>query len=304
MGEPTRRRPESALRSWLFTPGSDARKLAKAAASDADAVIFDLEDAVADSRKAEARLLVAEEIKRCGKDRPVYVRVNAVPTGLIADDLAAISMPELAGIWLPKAETVEVVRHADDLLTRLEAERSLPRPVNLLLSFETARGVQDAYALSSASKRVTAVSAGTAEGGDLHAEMGGLWSDDAGTVPFVRTRVALAGRAAGLRCIVDGACTRLDDATVARSAAAARAAGYSGKMAIHPRHVAAVHAAFAPTEEEVGHATEVIKAFAAAEAVGTAAITVGGRMIDYAMVVNARRVLAEVNAGSPREGTS
>ena len=304
MGEPTHRRPESALRSWLFTPGSDARKLSKAAAGDADALIFDLEDAVAESRKAEARLLVAEETRRCGKDRPVYVRVNSVPTGLIADDLAAICMPELAGVWLPKAETVEDVRHTDDLLTKLEAERSMPvRSVNLLLSFETARGVEDAYELARASKRVTAVSAGTAEGGDLHAEMGGLWSDDVGTVPFVRARVALAGRAAGLRCIIDGACTRLDDPTVARSASAARAAGYSGKMAIHPRHVAAIHAAFAPTEEEVGHANEVIKAFAAAEAAGTAAIAVGGRMIDYAMVVNARRVLAEAEARHPGERT-
>lgn len=304
MGEPTRR-PESALRSWLFTPGSDARKLAKAAAGDADALIFDLEDAVAESRKAEARLLVTEETKRCGRERAVYVRVNAVPTGLIADDLAAISMPELAGIWLPKAETVEQVRHTDQLLTKLEAERGMPAgSINLLLSFETARGVEDAYTLASAAKRVTAVSAGTAEGGDLHAEMGGLWSDDAGTVPFVRTRVALAGRAAGLRCIVDGACTRLDDATVAHSASAARAAGYSGKMAIHPRHVAVIHAAFAPTAEEVSHADEVIKAFAAAEAAGTAAITIGGRMIDYAMVVNARRVLAEANnARSSGEGT-
>jgi citrate lyase subunit beta/citryl-CoA lyase len=304
MGEPTHRRPESALRSWLFTPGSDARKLSKAAAGDADALIFDLEDAVAESRKAEARLLVAEETRRCGNGRPVYVRVNAVPTGLIAEDLAAISMPELAGIWLPKAETAEEVRHTDDLLTKLEAERSMAaRSVNLLLSFETARGVEDAYELARASKRVTAVSAGTAEGGDLHAEMGGLWSDDIGTVPFVRTRVALAGRAAGLRCIIDGACTRLDDATVARSASAARAAGYSGKMAIHPRHVAAIHAAFAPTEEEVGHANEVIKAFAAAEAAGTAAIAVGGRMIDYAMVLNARRVLAEAEARHPGERT-
>jgi citrate lyase subunit beta/citryl-CoA lyase len=304
MGEPTHRRPESALRSWLFTPGSDARKLAKAAASDADAVIFDLEDAVAGSRKADARQLVAEETRRCGGDRPVYVRVNAVPTGLIADDLAAIAMPELAGIWLPKAETVDEVRHTDDLLAKLEAERGMPaRSVNLLLSLETARGVEDAYRLACASQRVTAVSAGTAEGGDLHAEMGGLWSDDVGTVPFVRTRVALAGRAAGLRSIVDGACTRLDDAIVARSAAAARAAGYSGKMAIHPRHVAAIHAAFAPTEEDVGHASEVIKAFAAAEAAGTAAIAVGGRMIDYAMVVNARRVLAEANARSSPEGS-
>ncbi len=304
MGEPTHRRPESALRSWQFTPGSDARKLAKAVTGDADALILDLEDAVAESKKAEARPMVAAEIRQHGGSRAIYVRVNAVPTGLIADDLAAIAMPELAGIWLPKAETIDEVRHTDDLLTKIESERGMPaRSVNLLLSFETARGVQDAYALASAAKRVTAVSAGTAEGGDLHAEMGGLWSDDIGTVPFVRSRVALAGRAAGLRCIIDGACTRLDDATVARSAEAARQAGYSGKMTIHPRHNAFVHAAFAPTDEEVGHANEVIKAFAAAEAAGTAAITVGGRMIDYAMVVNARRVLTEANAGSPGDGT-
>jgi citrate lyase subunit beta / citryl-CoA lyase len=302
MGAATHGLPESALRSFLFSPGTDGRKLAKAAASDADAVIFDLEDAVADSRKAEARALVAEETRRYGKDRPVYVRVNAVPTGLIADDLASVCMPELAGIWVPKAETVEELRFIDDLLTRLELERAMPvGSVHLLLSLETARGVYFAYELASACKRVTAVSAGTAEGGDLHAEMGGLWSDDIGTVPYVRSRIVLAAKAAGLACIVDGACTRLDDETVARSAEAARQAGYTGKMAIHPRHIAAIHDAFAPTEDEVSHAREVIEAFALAEAAGTAAISVGGRMIDYAMVVNARRVLGEVEARNPRE---
>lgn len=291
------RQPESALRSFLFSPGSDGRKLAKAAASDADAVIFDLEDAVAGSRKAEARVLVAEEIARCGADRPVYVRVNAVPTGLTADDLAAVCLPGLAGVCLPKAENVDAVRHVDEVLAGLERERDMPSgTVTLLLSLETARGVYCAFELASACPRVTALSAGTAEGGDLHAEIGGGWSDDAGTVPYVRARIVLAARAAGLAAIVDGACTRLDVETVARSAAAAREAGYTGKMSIHPGHTAAIHHAFAPTEDEVGHATEVIEAFARAEAAGTAAITVGGRMIDYAMVVNARRVLAEANA--------
>jgi citrate lyase subunit beta/citryl-CoA lyase len=292
------RRPESALRSFLFSPGSDARKLAKAVSSDSDAVIFDLEDAVAKSRKAEARALVADEIMRCGADGPaVYVRVNAVPTGLTADDLTAVCLPGLAGVCLPKAETVESIRHVDDLLARLERKRNMPNEaVTLLLSLETARGVYCAFELASTCPRVTALSAGTAEGGDLHAEIGGRWSDDAGTVPHVRARIVLAARAAGLDTIVDGACTRLDRDTVAGSAVAAREAGYTGKMAIHPGHIAAIHDAFAPTEDEVGHATEVVEAFARAEAEGTAAISVGGRMIDYAMVVNARRVLAEATA--------
>jgi citrate lyase subunit beta/citryl-CoA lyase len=291
---PSRKWPASSLRSFLFTPGIDAYKLAKAAASDADAVIFDLEDAVADSRKAEARALVAQETKRCGGDRAVYVRVNAVPTGLIADDLAAICMPELAGICVPKAETVDEARFIDAELARLEAAQGMERnAVSLLLSLETAQGAWLAYELALACKRVIGLSAGTAEGGDLHAEMGGTWSDDIGTVPFVRNRIALAARAAGLPCIVDGACTRLDEATVRRSSEAARAAGYTGKMAIHPKHIGLVHQAFAPTEEEVSHAEAVMKAFALAEAEGKAAITVGGRMIDYAMVVNARRVLKE-----------
>jgi citrate lyase subunit beta/citryl-CoA lyase len=293
----SRRWPAASLRSFLFSPGSDAYKLAKAAASDTDAVIFDLEDAVAESRKAEARALVAGETKRCGGDRAVYVRVNAVPTGLIADDLAAICMPELAGICVPKAETVDEIRFIDDALTKLEAARGMePNAVPLLLSLETARGAWLAYELALASQRVVGLSAGTAEGGDLHAEMGGTWSDDLGTVPFVRNRIALAARAAGLPAIVDGACTRLDDAVVSRSSEAARAAGYTGKMAIHPKHIAVVHRAFAPSQEEVDHAGAVMKAFAVAEAEGKAAITVGGRMIDYAMVVNARRVLREAEA--------
>jgi len=296
------RRPESALRSFLFSPGSDARKLAKAAASDADAVIFDLEDAVADNRKAEARVLVAEEIARCGTNRPVYVRINAVPTGLTPDDLAAVCIPGLAGICLPKAESVEAVSHVDDLLAGFERGRGMSHgSISLLLSLETAHGVYCAFELASACQRVTALSAGTAEGGDLHAEIGGKWSDESGTVPYVRTRIVVAARAAGLAAIVDGACTRLDHEMVTTSAAAARDAGYTGKMAIHPGHIAAIHKAFAPTEDEVGHASEVVEAFARAEAAGTAAITVGGRMIDYAMVVNARRVLAEAAARDVRE---
>lgn len=288
---------ESALRSFLFSPGSDPHKLAKASASDADAVIFDLEDAVAESHKAEARVLVADEIARQGAKCPVYVRVNAVPTGLTEDDLAAVCMPGVAGVCLPKAETVEAVRHVDDLLSNYERERGMASgTVSLLLSLETALGVYSAFELASACRRVTALSAGTAEDGDLHAEIGGRWSDYAGTVPYVRARVVLAARAAGLDAIVDGACTRLDHETVAASAAAARAAGYTGKMAIHPGHIAAIHHAFAPTAEEVDHATKVVEAFARAEAEGTAAITVGGRMIDYAMVVNARRILTEAAA--------
>jgi citrate lyase subunit beta/citryl-CoA lyase len=292
-------RPESTLRSFLFSPGSDPRKLAKAAAGDADAVIFDLEDAVAESRKAEARTLVAEEIERHGATRPIYVRINAVSSGLAEDDLASVCRAGLAGVCLPKAETVEAVRHVDDRLARFERERDMAHgAISLMLSLETALGVHAAFELASAARRVTALSAGTAEGGDLHAEIGGKWSDDSGTVPYVRSRIVVAARAAGLSAIVDGACTRLDTETVARSAAAARDAGCTGKMAIHPSHTAAIHDAFAPTPEEVEHANQVIAAFARAEAEGTAAITVGGRMIDYAMVVNARRVLAEAEARS------
>ena len=287
-------RPESSLRSFLFSPGSDERKLQKAAASDADAVILDLEDAVAEARKAEARELVAACVKQHGAARPVYVRVNSVPSGHIADDLAAICSPELAGIWLPMAEKAEEVWHVDALLAGIEAERGMkPGAVGLVLSFETARGVHHAFELASAAKRVTGVSAGTAEGGDLHAEMGGLWSDETGIVPHVRLNIAIAARAAGISCLVDGACTRLDDQVVSTSAKAARDAGYSAKSAIHPGHISLIHAAFAPLPEEVAHAKAVIVAFAQAEAEGIAAIKVDGRMIDYAMVVNARRVLEQ-----------
>lgn len=118
-------------------------------------------------------------------------------------------------------------------------------------------------------------------------------------MPYVRARIAIAARAAGLDCIVDGACTRLDDEAVTKSAKAARDAGYTGKAAIHPGHIAAIHDAFAPTSEEVDHAKAVLAAFTQAEAEGTAAISVGGRMIDYAMVVHARRVLAETEAETP-----
>lgn len=294
-------RPEASLRSFLFSPGSDERKLAKAAASDADAVIFDLEDSVAGSRKTEARGLVADEIRRSGAGRPVYVRVNAVATGLVEDDLEAVVIPGLAGIWLPMTESVDDVRRVDDMLGQIEAGRGVAtRSVGLLLNLETARGVWLAYELATACERVCALGAGTAEAGDLHAELGGDWSDDAGTVPYVRARIVLAARAAGLSCIADGACSRLDDEVAAASARASRAAGFTAKKAIHPRHIDAIHRAFAPSEEEVRHAQSVVEAFAEAEAAGKAAISVSGRMIDYAMVVHARRVLEDARTGNPR----
>jgi citrate lyase subunit beta/citryl-CoA lyase len=282
------------LRSLLFTPGHEPRMLAKAIASDADALIFDLEDAVPAERKREAREVVREHLARIPAGRNAFVRVNAVGTGLIAEDLDAVLVAGLAGIWLSKAEA-EHIASVDSLLAELERDRGLARgSTAVYASLETARGVWAAHAVASASDRVRGVSAGTAEWGDLQAELGNSWSPEGSELLYVRSHVLLAARAAGLGVVVDGAHADFrDHAGHEVAAVAARRLGYTGKMVIHPSQVEVVNRIFSPTPEELDRARRVLAAFEAALQRGTASTSLDGRMIDYAMAETARRVLEQ-----------
>ncbi len=284
----------SGPRSLLIMPANRADMLAKSPSYGADALIFDLEDSVPIAEKPRARELAREYIGKLKAANSIYVRVNAQSTGMVQDDLEAVAIDGLAGIRLPKAESAEDIRTVDSMLTEIEKKRGLPHgSIGISPSLESARGVWFAYEILSASSRVRSVTCGTAQDGDLQTDLGYTWTAEGNEVLYLRSRVLLAARAAGIEHVLDGSYANVRDPEGLRGCCeAARKLGYRGKSAIPPNQIATINRIFAPSAQELDYYRRVIEAFDAAVARGSAATTVDGKLVDYAMVGMAKRVLA------------
>lgn len=280
-------------RSLLTVPANRPDMLAKAPSYGADALVLDLEDSVPVVEKAAARRHAREFINKRDAEQAIYVRVNALERGMLQDDLGAVVMAGLAGIKHPKTESAETIRTIDAALNDLEHERGLPRgSVSIEVALESAKGVWAAYEILSASPRIHSVMVGTAQDGDLQADLGYTWTAEGEEVLYVRSRVLLAARAAGIDHVLDGAYSNVRDSEGFRICCqAARKLGYRGKSLIHPNQIETVHRVFTPSVQEIDYYRRVIAAFEAALARGSAATTVDGKLVDYAMVGMAKRVL-------------
>lgn len=269
-----------ALRSWLYVPGDRPERFGKAAASGADAVICDLEDAVDSEHKELARRAVAGWLA----EHHAYVRINAADTQWHAGDLAAVaSAPGLLGVILPKADGPGEIA---------ESVRGLPAAVAVMPLVESAAGVQNAAAVAAA-PRVVRLAFGSVDFG-LDLGLTGTSRDDTATL-YARSRLVIASRAGGIASPIDGVTTDLDDPEAAAiDARRARRLGFGGKQCIHPRQVAVVNTAFEPSGAELDWARRVI---AAADAAHGAAVRLEGQMIDKPLITQARRILA--TAGPP-----
>jgi citrate lyase subunit beta / citryl-CoA lyase len=282
------------LRSMLIMPANRADMLAKAPRYGADALVFDLEDSVPIAEKVKARELAREYITKHKAGSAIYVRVNSLQTGLTADDLDAIVTDGLLGIRLTKAETAEGIREVDHMLTDLEQKRGLKvGSIGIGPSLESAKGVWFAYEILSASPRIFCVVAGTAQDGDLQTDLGYQWTAVGEEVLYVRSRILLAARAAGVEYVLDGSYANIRDPEGLRACCdAARKLGYRGKSIIHPNQIEIVNRAFTPTRQELDYYKRVLEAFESAIARGSAATTVDGKLVDYAMAATAKRVLS------------
>lgn len=284
------------IRTALFAPGGKERVMAKAFESGADAVIYDLEDSVPVSGKAEARALVTQAIDRgaSAASRPlVTVRVNAPPTGLLDDDLAAIVRPGLDAIFLPKVEHVEEIRRTSATLDRLEAAQNMKQgTVEIIPMFESALGIYRCFEILQASPRVATSCIGSAQDGDLQTDLGCAWSMEGTELLYARSKVLLDTRAAGKMYPLDGVFSDLsnDEAFIRDSRLSARL-GYVGRTVIHPKQIAGAREAYAVSKDDVEYYARVVKEFEAVEKTGTAAITVDGKLVDYAMYSRAKAVL-------------
>ena len=287
------------VRSHLYAPGNNERLLERVMGAGADAVVLDLEDAVPLPEKGRARALVAEAVRarRAEPEPLVFVRVNHPSTGLAAAEIAAVVGPGLAGIRLPKTESAGEVRQVAGWVAEAERGAGLPPgAVALVPIIESAKGAWRAADIAAADGRVLALAYGAA---DFVRDLGLRPAPGGAETLYARSRLVLASRVAGVRPPIDSVLTRLDDEEALRSEAQqARALGYFGKSAIHPRQLPVIHEAFTPTEEEVAHARAVVAAQERAERAGSGATTTeaaagGGReFVDVAVVRRAEETLA------------
>ena len=288
-----------ALRSQLIMPANRADMLAKAPTYGADALIFDLEDSVPVAEKPGARALAREHIEQHRARNVIFVKVNSFQSGLLAEDLKVVAIEGLAGIRLPKADSAETIRAVDAMLTELEAERDLPHgSIAIGPTLESARGVWFAYEILSASPRVKSVMPGTAQDADLQTDLGYLTTPDENPLRhYIRCRVLLAARAAGVEQAYDGVYANIRDLEgLQRDCETARNLGYRGKQVIHPGQIETANRVFMPGAQELDYYRRVIEAFDAALARGSAATTVDGKLVDYAMVEMAKRVIAQARS--------
>jgi citrate lyase subunit beta/citryl-CoA lyase len=264
-----------AARSYLFVPGNRPERFEKARSSGADAVILDLEDAVSVEGKPAARETVAAWLS---PERPVYVRVNGTQTEWFADDLRTVSRPGLAGVMLPKVEEPEQVA---------ETASGLGDGTPVLPTLETALGVWNARALAEA-PGVERLAFGPV---DFRLDTGILGEGE--ELLYVKTRMVLASRVAGVLPPLDGVTVALDDPEqLVADVQRARSLGFGGKVCIHPRQVGAVNEGFLPTQDEVTWAEKVVRA---AETAGSGAIRLGGEFIDPPVVERARAILEQMD---------
>ncbi len=287
-------------RSLLFLPGNNPNMLINAASLMADAVIFDLEDAVSPAEKDAARILVRNTMKYTDLSVcEVIVRINSVDTPYWKDDINAILPQKPSLILLPKTATARDVRIVSDYMSEVELREGMEiGTVGIMPLIETALGVENAFSIAS-EERVRALFLG---GEDLTADLQCKRTKEGKEIEYARTRLVVAARAAGVD-VYDTPFTDVnDDEGIVTDTAFAKSLGFSGKASISPRHIEVINEIFSPTASEIDYAYEVIDAIQLAKAQGKGAISLRGKMIDAPIVARAERTIAMAKAlGLARE---
>jgi len=290
------------MRSLLFVPGDSEKKLAKSLGSGADVLILDLEDSVVAERNAAARSITRDFLAARPGGPKLFVRVNPLASGMILDDLAAITGGRPDGIVLPKAAGGDDMRRLDHYLAALEAREGMAAGTIAILPIasETAAAMFTFQSYAGSSTRLCGIMWGCE---DLAADVGAAENRAPGgdyLEPFrlARSLCLFAAAAAGVAAIDTVFTDFRDDDGLTREARAAERSGFTAKAAIHPAQIAGINRAFTPDEAAVARARKVVAAFAAAPDSGV--IGLDGKMLDRPHLRAAERVLARADRpGSP-----
>lgn len=282
-------------RSMLFLPGNTPNIILNGDCLGSDAIILDLEDAVAPDQKDAARVLVRNAIKYLkfpGIEK--IIRVNSLDTAYWQKDLDEMVplKPEL--IMTPKISCREDVLKYDEYITNLEEKLGYERnTVRLIPLIETALGVENAYQIASASDRVAAIFLGAE---DLSADLHCKRTKGGAEILYARGRMVMAARAAGVD-VYDTPFTDVnDDEGIRIDAELAKSLGFTGKASISPRHVSVINEVFSPTQKEIDYAYEVMEVIRIAKEQGRGAIALHGKMVDAPIVARAQQTIEMAKA--------
>jgi citrate lyase subunit beta / citryl-CoA lyase len=282
------------VRSWLFVPGDSERKLLKSSETAADALILDLEDSVSPPRKAAARALVRERLLSSSRAPSMqhWVRINGITTQESLQDLAAVVSAAPDGIILPKAENADSVLRLSRCLDALEAQSGIDKKIAVMpITMETARATFELRSfLSPVPIRLVGLTWGAE---DLAVSLGANTNREQGewsfTYRMVRSSCLLTAKAAGIQAVEAVQTDFRDMQGFLQSTRQAAQDGFTGRLAIHPEQVAAIHEAFMPSPARLEHARRVVAAFASDPAVG--AVQLDGVMIDQPHLAQATALL-------------
>ena len=281
-------------RSVLFVPGHRPDWALKALASGADALVLDLEDSVASEHKARARATVRETLDVLrGRSATVglFVRPNDLTTGLAGADLEEVVGPALTGVFVPKTRTATDLVRWDALLEWFEVRNRATRQ-EMIVAVETVEAIEHCVEIAAASPRVGAMIGPTSEHADIARAVGYRQSPEGSETLYLRSRVLLACRLAGIHPLT-GLWEDLEDLDgLRRFADYGLQLGFRGQVVIHPTHVGVVHDVFTPSDAEVEHHAGLVAAVEAAAARGDGAVRYAGRHVDLAHAEQAREWLA------------
>jgi len=279
-------------RSRLYLPGSEPKYFINAALHGPDAIILDLEDSVHRDEKDAARILVRNTLRAldfgsCER----MVRINQLPLGL--EDLAEVvgESPDL--ILIPKVEESEQVQEVDRMIGEIKSRHGIIRPIWIMPILESALGIENAFAVATASENIAALTIGLE---DYTADLGVVKTAAGHESAYARSRVVNAARAAGVQPI-DSVFSDIGDMDGLRHwAEASRAAGFEGMGCIHPGQIRVIHAAFHPSASEIEKAQKVVAAFEEAQSKGLSVVSLGSKMIDPPVVQRALKLVERAKA--------
>lgn len=281
-------------RSMLFLPGNSPNILLNADFLGSDAIILDLEDAVAPTEKDSARILVRNAITSLGYTREVIVRINPVESPYWQKDLQQIIKVKPDMIMPTKVSCAQDVKIVSEYIGQMEEEYGIPQgTVKMIPLIETAMGVENAFEIASADPRVTAIFLG---GEDFTADLRCKRTKGGNEIFYARSRMVVAARAAGVD-VYDTPWTDVEDYEgLVEDAKFAKSLGFTGKSSISPRHIPFINEVFSPTEEEIQYARDVFECIEKAKAEGKGVVSLRGKMIDAPIVARARQVLEAAEA--------
>jgi citrate lyase subunit beta/citryl-CoA lyase len=279
-------------RSRLYLPGSEPKYYINASLHAPDAIILDLEDSVHRAEKDAARILVRNTLRAvdfgsCER----MVRINQLPLGL--EDLVEVvgESPDL--ILIPKVEAPEQVREADRMISEIKKRNGITRPIWIMPILESALGIENAFAVATASENVVALTIGLE---DYTSDLGVAKTLEGRETQYARSRVVNAARAAGVQAIDSVFSDVADMLALRRWAEDSRAMGFEGMGCIHPGQIRVVHEAFQPSAVEIEKAQKIVSAFEEAQSKGLAVVSLGSKMIDPPVVHRALKLVERAKA--------